>query len=310
MHALANCVDIVSEIFGGVCSALRPERSFPPGYRLSHYEYRGAPLEERVAYQSSPLLLADVLLQGVNNEGCFAGAGAKQLNLTSGEMIAADVSRYQLYSAEGALESLLSMEKDRGQVLELTKYATSAAATLGDLQNEWSSLEEAIGSGAARVLAKSEALRKLAGDMERAVEEHLSLNVQSPGEYRLDGPAEDLPTEGRLGPTPPGIVIQGRAQSASRDMRGTAYARRRPRRGEPVRLPRWVAVLGYGLVGVALAFLLVVAGREMWPAESTVLESAPVGSPAGESVSEKSAGQPQQSDVARERAALDALPEE
>src|SRR5688500_15930736 len=72
LHTVANCVDIVSEIYGGIRSALSPERSFPAGYRLSDYEYRGTPLTERLAHQSSPLLLADVLLQALNNEGVFA----------------------------------------------------------------------------------------------------------------------------------------------------------------------------------------------------------------------------------------------
>ena len=73
-QSVSNCVDIVSEIFGGVCSALNPARSFPVGYRFADYVYQGAPLSDRLAHQCSPLLLTDVLWQALHNEGSFQGA--------------------------------------------------------------------------------------------------------------------------------------------------------------------------------------------------------------------------------------------
>ena len=72
-------------------------------------------------------------------------------------------------------------------------------------------------------------------------------------------------------------------------------------------------MLGYGLVGAAVAVLLFMSVRDMLPArESVVVESAPVAAPEGHAVSEPvdSAEEERQSDVAKERAALDALPEE
>ncbi len=312
MHALANCVDIVSEVFGGIRSALGPERSFRAGYRLSDYEYRGAPLEERLCYQSSPLLLADVLMQAVNNEGVFAEAeaGARQLTLAPEEVMAGDVSRYQLYSARGALESLRSMERDRSQLIEMTRYATSAATTVDDLQAEWASLQEAIGSGAARVLAKGEALRKLAADLERAVDDHLALNSDSQAEHRIDGVAP-LATSRRPVAASAAVSSHGRIASP-RDLRaGASQARRRARRNDAVAVPRWAAMLGYGLVGVAVAGLLFVSVRDLLPGdESVVVESLPSESPEAYPVSEQADRTKHQSDVARERAALDALPEE
>ena len=312
MHGLANCVDIVSEIFGGVRSALSRERSFPAGYRLSDYQYRGAPLEERLAHQSSPLLLADVLMQAVNNEGVFAGAAARQLTLASEEVIASDVSRYQLYSAQGALESLRSLDRDRHQLIEMTRYATSAAAAVEELHGEWASLQQAIGGGAARMLAKSEALRKLAGDFERAVDEHLALTPGSPAKHGPDG---ELPitTSRRPAAASAGMSAHGRAASP-RDLRGSAsQSRRRARRKDAAGVPRWAAMLGYGLVGVAVAALVFISVRDLLPGEeSVVVESLPSELPEAYSVSEqRDATSPQQqSDVARERAALDALPEE
>jgi hypothetical protein len=310
LHTVANCVDIVSEIYGGIRGALSPERSFPAGYRLSDYEYRGTPFEERLAHLSSPLLLADVLLQALNNEGVFAEGRAKQLTLAPEEIIASDLGRYQLYSAQGALESLRSLERDRSQLLELTKYAASASDAIDELQNEWSSLQQAIGTGAARVLERGEALRTLAGDMERAVAEHLSLTPHARGGYGVDSATPSTAAR-RPAASDAGMFPSGRAASTSRDSRAAAsYARRRARRDE-VSLPRWATMLGYGLVGVAVAVLLFVSVRDWLPAgQSVVVESEVIAPPAADTGTQQpESAQQQPNDVARQRAALDTLPE-
>ena len=72
-QSVSNCVDIVSEIFGGVCSALNRARSFPVGYRFADYTYQGAPLSDRLAHQCSPLLLTDVLRQAAAQRGFVPG---------------------------------------------------------------------------------------------------------------------------------------------------------------------------------------------------------------------------------------------
>jgi hypothetical protein len=306
LHTVANCVDIVSEIYGGLRSALSPERTFPAGYRLSDYEYRGPPLAERLAHRSSPLLLADVLLQALNNEGVFAEGAAKQLTVVAEEVIATDLDRYQLYSAQGALQPLSSLERDRSQLLELTKFVAAASATIEQLQIEWSSLQQAIGNGASRVLEKSEALRRLAGDLDRAVEDHLSLAHSSRGGYADGAPEATAPR--RPVPSSAGIFLQSRAAAPSRDLRSAAqHARRRARR-EPVALPRWVSMLGYGLVGVAIVVLLAVSVRDWLPTrESVVAEPVPVVAPED---ALDGAQEQQASDVARQRAALDASPDQ
>ena len=109
------------------------------------------------------------------------------------------------------------------------------------------------------------------------------------------------------------MPAQGRAASA-RDLRGSAsQSRRRARRNDAAAVPRWAAVLGYGLVGVAVAALLFISVRDLLPGhESVVVESLPGELPAAYPVNEQGdATNPrEQSDVARERAALDALPQE
>ena len=47
LHTVANCVDVVSELYGRVCGGLTPDRSFPSGYRLADFTHAGPPLDER-----------------------------------------------------------------------------------------------------------------------------------------------------------------------------------------------------------------------------------------------------------------------
>ena len=70
-------------------------------------------------------------------------------------------------------------------------------------------------------------------------------------------------------------------------------------------------MLGYGLVGAAVALLLFVSVREILPARQSVLvESVPVAPPEDQPGSEDgNSAEPQPNDVAKERAALDAVPE-
>jgi hypothetical protein len=77
-------------------------------------------------------------------------------------------------------------------------------------------------------------------------------------------------------------------------------------------MPRWATMLGYGLVGIAVAVLLFVSVRDRLPAsQSVVVESVPAVAPEGNAGSEQQeSAQQEQNDVARQRAALDALPEQ
>ena len=126
-HTVANCVDAVSELYGRVSSGLTPERSFPVGFRLTDFAHTGSPLDERAAYQCSPLLVADVVLQALNGEGPIDWANTRQVLLAPAEMTAADISRYQLYSRQGLLGSLASIDVERAECSRLARQTTTAA---------------------------------------------------------------------------------------------------------------------------------------------------------------------------------------
>ena len=182
-NTVSNCVDAVSELYGRVSSRLTPERSFPIGFRLTDFAHTGAALEERAAYQCSPLLVSDVVLQALNGEGPIDWAKTRQVLLAPGEMTAADIRQYQLYSRQGLLGSLASMDVERAEVHQMARQTTMAAEALTEVQQEW----EALQGAAARLLTKAEALQHLTEEVERSVERDLSLGEAGTRDGRVEG---------------------------------------------------------------------------------------------------------------------------
>lgn len=303
-HAVANCLDVVAELYGRVSSALTPERSFPAGYRLADFTHVGAPLGERAAYQCSPLLVADVVAQALNGEGSIDWSKAKEVLLAPAEMTSVDVGRYQLYSRQGVLGSLASLDLDRARAQQATQRATAASQALLALQQEWAELEET----AERLLAKGAAFQHLTLEMERGVKRDVALDA-----------ARDTRAEGQRGaPVEAGGVgpyghaqYQASAGFRTAVQRGrTGYeARRRSSPQERHWVPRsgWMRVLALVFTGVFVAVAAIFATQTWWrPAEEAVV-AAP---PANVVEPEPQPGVEEQKppDVASERAALDAQP--
>jgi hypothetical protein len=312
-HTVANCVDVVSELYGRVSSALTPERSFPVGFRLADLAHTGAPLDERTAYQCSPLLVADVVLQAVNAEGSIDWANTRQLLLAPAEMLAADIARYQLYSRQGSLGSVASLDLQRAEVQQLARATSTAAEGLADVRQEWAALQ----SAAERLLSKMDALKRLTTEIDDSVKRNLSLG------------AEDAPAGGADGNGSASAADAGRAayersyhKSAvgsaavpfgSRARSGQQRVRARGAREQRhwVRGSRWVSASVMVVVGALLAVGGFVAlqklrvsevAQDAAPAPAVVVEAD---QPEGEQALEQPPN-----DVAKERAALDASPEE
>lgn len=308
-HAVANCLDVVAELYGRVASALKPDRSFPAGYRLADFTHAGVPLEERVACQCSPLVVADVVAQALNGEGSIDWSKVKEVLLAPAEMSSVDVARYQLYSRQGVLGSLASLDLDRARAQQATQRATAASQALLALQQEWAELEET----AERLLAKGAAFQNLTLEMERGVKRDAAL-----------GGARDARAEGQLGAPlldAAGLASHGRAQyQASTGPRAAALrgrsgldARRRSSSQQRHWVPRsgWTRVAGLVLTGGIVAAAAILAVQK-WsrPTEQAVVAAPPpaVVEPELQHGEQEQAEKPPESDVARERAALDALP--
>jgi hypothetical protein len=302
-HTVANCLDAVSELYGRVCSGLTPDRSFPSGYRLADFTHNGSPLEERAAYQCSPVLVADVVLQALNGEGPIDWSNTREVLLTPEEMIAADVSRYQLYSRQGSLGSLASIDTDRAHVHQTAQRATTAAQALVELQREWAALEGV----AERLLAKGEAFQYLTLEMERGVKRNQALDAATPdgpAKSQQQGPLLATSARGMHGREQPLRIGSGRVGRAAA-MRGrNALKQRHWLRGSS-----WAGVSVVVLIGGLLVLIAVVAAQRYWRPEPAV-EPAPAQAVIEPEPQDGEQAEQPEDDVAKERAALDALPDE
>jgi hypothetical protein len=300
LGAVANCLDAVSELYGRVSSALTAERAFPPSFRLADFMHADSPLDERVAHACSPLVVADVVLQALNGEGPIDWPKTKEVLLVPGEMTSADASRYQLYSRQGVLGSLTSLDAERARLYETAQRATTAAQTLAELQHEWAELE----GSAERLLTKAEAFKHLTFELERGVKRDRALDGR---DGRAEGNQVAPPLEA-LGSYERALT-QGSAgfrAAAQRGRVGYDAARRRT----PARSHRGVARPIWGrvalvLTGVVVAVIAGFAVERLWVRESAVESGPPtaVVEPEAENGEQQT---PPTSNVARERAALDA----
>ena len=311
-HAVANCLDVVAELYGRVSSALTSDRSFPVGYRLADFAYVGAPLEERAAYPCSPLLIADVVAQALNGEGSIDWPTAKEVLLAPAEMTSADVGRYQLYSRQGALGSLASLDLERAQLQQLARQTSTAAEALVDVRQEWAALQ----SAAERLLSKMDALKQLTADMEGSVERDLSLGEEGAPDGSAAGAKSASVREGaghaayeryydKNAAGNAGVRFGSRARAGQR-----ARVRSSREQRHWVRRSRWVSASVAVVIGGVLAVLGFVAFQQLRLPEVAEDAALPAVVVEGEQQDGEQAPEQPPNDVARERAALDALPEE
>jgi hypothetical protein len=300
LHTVANCLDVVAELYGRLCSGLTADRSFPAGYRLADFETDRAPLEEKAAYQCSPLLVADVVLQALNAEGPIDWPNIREVLLAPEEMTATDVARYQLYSRQGALGSLASIDTDRANVQQTAQRATTAAQALVELQREWAALEGV----AERLLMKGQAFQSLTLELERGVKRELAPEAARSRYGRTE--ATDIERAEHLGAPSPLRTQRGRVG------RDAAFRRRNSAATPATWLPRagWPRAVALVLLGGLVAVAAVVTGQKYLPnfAGEAVPPQAVV-EPEQQQEGEEVPAQPE-SDVAKERAALDTLPKE
>jgi hypothetical protein len=306
-HTVANCVDVVSELYGRVSSALTPERSFPVGFRFTDLAQAASALDERTAHHCSPLLVADVVLQALNGEGSIDWANTRQLLLAPGEVLAADISRYQLYSRQGVLGSLASLDLERAEVRQLARQTSAAAEALADVRQEWATLQAA----GERLLAKMDTLKSLTTDIEGSVTRDLSLDATetSNGRAAVKDGAPTMVQTGRAAYDryyPKSAAGNAALRFGSRAPAGQRRARSSREQRHWVRRPRWVSASIAVVIGGALAVLGFVA-YQGFRLPSATEEAAPAVVVEAERQGVEQPAEPPPNDVAKERAALDAL---
>jgi len=312
MHTVANCVDIVSEVYGNVTGLLDADRRFPAGYRLSQYAYSGAPLDERLEHQCSPLLLADLMMQGLGAEGALEQQHGKPLSFAPAELLAADVGRYQRYTTQGALGSLLSLDGRRAEVDESVRQTVAAAGLANDLHAEWQAFRQSMDEGVARLAAKTSAFRAFTGDMERVAERNQKLGSGAPAAQSTfaDGGSElARRRDGHEWPAREQAIARGRPRGQFR--RRTGQSTQQWILGVRPSLSTWTYALVAVVAAAGLAFALKLWLGDNAPTDERNALDTPaevLPPPASASVEEGAHAplEPRRPDVASERAALDA----
>jgi hypothetical protein len=215
-------------------------------------------------------------------------------------MTPADVGRYQLYSRQGALGSIASIDLDRVRVQQAVSRATTAAQALLELQQEWTELE----GTAERLLAKGEAFQRLTLEMERGAKRDLALDAGRSGQPVAPATGAGLGSQRRApAESSAGFRVASPRGRGGYDARRGSYSQQRhwvPRSG-------WMRVSALVLTGGLLAIGVIYAAQKLRPAEQAVVAGAPpVIAPAQQQGEQEQ--KPPENDVAAERAALDALP--
>jgi len=126
-HAVANCINLVSEIIGNLHSNLTPENSFKKDFHLSNFKYTPPITTEKIMHQCSPLLLSDFILQAVNHTGYFESKDSIQPLLASDFPLEKSLDKL-IYSHDSAQVATHVMDIDRAKINQLAKITLDGAA--------------------------------------------------------------------------------------------------------------------------------------------------------------------------------------
>jgi hypothetical protein len=322
MHTVANCIDVVSEIYGQMTALLSADRKFPVGFKLAQYRYSGTPLEERLEHQCSPLILADILMQGLNSEGSIDWHRSRSFSLDPAEMLATDVQRYRLYTAERALGEVLSMDERRAQIDVGVEQTLAAASLANELRTEWAALHELLAGGLGRLVDKASEFQQLGDEIERVAERNTQLRSTDPNARDVHTTNQKMP--GLRQPGAPFLPRGSQTQmSGAHAGRIGSYGRDAPRVRKRKRgmfaYSRRAEITAYAVIGLAVAVFAVLgvtamlkpdsllATRDPEAGEQSFVDTlGPVSRPEQEVATEEAP----HSDVVSERAALDDVPED
>lgn len=311
----ANCIDLVSQIVGHLKSQLGPDNSVGRNFRLADYTYNGDLSESVIARPCSPLLLLDVLMQGLNGQGALAWKGRRPIFIDSARLTREEeIDKLLFYFGKGTPGAQLRLERDREKLKRLTRQLAHAASYADQVQDEWLSYQSLMQQRLPAMAARGTELRDLIDEVERLTESVDGIGgSRGTAAPRSAGPPQPAPA-GAVYPGPwmkrPRIVT-GRAHRFPAGSRHDRRSRRTLRRkfrplavgiGAALLLTT-IAALTFGLLGnpfvgldeseTPASAVEGVPGRAPpAPGESETGDGAASTSPAGGTNERTSTGQP------------------
>lgn len=324
MHVAASCIDLASQIFGHLTAFLRPDDRFASEFKLGNYGHGGGAIADLIDAKCSPLLLLDVLMQGMKGQGALGWKPGRPIFIDPAKLDDdGQLDSHLLYFKSGASGSLLRFDRERDRIGRLTQQLLAAADCADRIQEEWLSYQSLINERLPSTVKRGTDLRNLIEELEQLSEAADSIPVARP-RYMLSKRA-DMPhiAEQRIGdaeraPAEPASIASVRKRYASPAPFGRRHhhSERRHRRFR-LSLPHTMLIGG----AVALATITIFAlqffldlddsppesavAEPLAPAESPAVPRAEQSAPleAGDVRDENATALPPR-DVARERAAL------
>lgn len=311
MHVAANCIDLVSQIYGHLKGFIGPDNRVSADFELSRYVYDEKRLNEMVESPCSTLLLLDVLMQGLNSEGPLAWKPRRPIFIGPSRLAReGEVDRHLFYFDKGTPGIQLRFDREREKLKRLAEKLVLAAAYTDQVRDEWLSYQSMIQEHLPSVAGRGMELSLLIDEVGRLAEE--VDYIEAPNSVpKATFAASGFSASSAVYPHRHPVRGQLRA-TVGRGLRAGGRLRpNRPHRGR-LRLSAWQVSLGIGgaiiLAAIVTAALQFVGGRS----EPTGPEglAGPVGQVSEGQLSEQGesrdadAADDSRSGVAQERAAL------
>ena len=324
LHVAANCIDRVSEIFGRLSGFLGPDDRFASDFKLGGLTYGLADTAALLESRCSPLVLLDVLMQGMKGHGRLRWKPGRPIFIGPGTFgDDAERDAHLHYFKSGAAGAITRFDQERERIAQSTQRLLAAADRADRLQQEWLAYESAIAERLPSLTNGGAELRSLIEELEQSNRAADALPPARQG-FALSSRADRRGRRGTAGDRSVGGEgpLGGRSASQRADQRPPGpfgprgrHAPRRQRRIRPS-VPL-IMVAGGALCTtiVVLALLFVLdgppAGASSGGTDASAAAPAPADPPVDDNVPLDSAEQqvagPQSEaprDIARERAAI------
>jgi hypothetical protein len=171
LHVAANCMDLVSQVVGHLKGLLGPDNSVGRDFRLGAYTFNGDLSASVIESRCSPLLLLDVLMQGLNAQGSLSWKARKPIFIDSARLTRADeIDKHLFYFGKETPAVQLRLERDREKLQHLTRQLARAASYADQVQDEWLSYQSLMQERLPAMAARGTELRDLIEDVEQLAE--------------------------------------------------------------------------------------------------------------------------------------------
>jgi hypothetical protein len=259
MHVAANCIDLVSQIYGHLKSFVGPDNRVSPDFKLGSYAYDEKGLNDKLQSPCSTLLLLDVLMQGLKSEGSLTWKPRRPIFIEPSRLAGeGEIDRHSFYFDKGTPGTQLRFDRERERLKSLAERLVLATGFADQVRDEWLSYQSMIQEHLPSVADRGVELSHLIDDVERLAQEVDYIDASNSGPKAAYA-ASGLSASSAIHPHRPGVPGQSRA-AAGRGFR--AGVPRRPNRPHRRRFPPAARRVSLGIGGAIILAAIVTAALQ------------------------------------------------